>query len=65
MQTCNVPRCRAESVMTYLGRDLCAHHWRLLCSREAQLEALGSEVVADAILADILNRKEPECGNDN
>lgn len=37
---CQIPRCRAESVVTYLGHGICSAHWNQLTNENAPPDAL-------------------------
>lgn len=47
MYKCEIPFCRDEMAMVYLGHDVCEKHWQQHCSGKINLkQKFGIEVTA-------------------
>ena len=72
MDRCEVPRCRTEAGLTYLGQGICTKHWEQLTADDAPPDtlrnALGIEAVPVAAMEEAMeptstsktSRAEPE-----
>lgn len=38
MDQCSFPRCKHQSSVVYIGRDICNKHWCELCETEGKTE---------------------------
>lgn len=38
MEQCKFPRCKCYTELWYIGRDICAAHWKQLCEADGKTE---------------------------
>jgi len=59
---CEIPRCRADADLSYLGHGVCTPHWIQFMNENAPPEALrialGIEAAPDPLMEDVMSSKK-------